>query len=57
MVRTALNITKEFLVYSVRSLFERKFKYSFVPEKFPITIKNIGASKISEITTADNLID
>jgi hypothetical protein len=57
MVRTTLNIKKEFLVYSVSSLFEKKFKYSFGPEKFPITIKNTGASKISEITMADNLID
>ena len=57
MVRTALNIKKEFFVYSVSSLFEKKLKYSFVPEKFPITIKNTGASKISEIIMADNLID
>ena len=57
IVRTALSIKKEFLVYSVSSLLEKKFKYSFVPEKFPITMKNTGASKISEITVADNLMD
>ena len=57
IIRTILNIKKEFLVYSINSLFEKKFKYSLVPEKFSKIIKNTGANKIREITIADNLMD